>query len=285
MSHQKMEIVKMALPLRRKTVPELQAHKHGTPLVMLTAYTAQLAERLDAHCDVLLVGDSLGMVVYGFDSTLPVTLDMMIQHGAAVVRGSRHALVAVDLPFGSYQKSKKQAFESAARVLAETGAQMVKLEGGREMAKTIRYLSKRGVPVMGHVGLTPQSVHTLGGYKAQGKDEAAAQMILEDAKAVAEAGASAIVVEGVMASLGEAITQAVAIPTIGIGASVRCDGQVLVTEDMLGMTPKTAKFVGRFAELGMATEEAVKAYAEQVRARTFPEEKHCYGMKRQEVLG
>lgn len=280
MSHQKIQVIETTAPtagrLRRKTVPELQLHKNATPMVMLTAYTAQLAEKLDRHCDVLLVGDSLGMVVYGFDSTLPVTLDMMIAHGAAVVRGSKRALVAVDMPFGSYQKSKKQAFASAARILAETGAQAVKLEGGEEMAKTIAYLVKRGIPVIGHVGLTPQSVHILGGYKAQGKQEEVAKAVLADAKAVAKAGACALVVEGVVESLGAAITKAVNIPTIGIGASAACDGQVLVTEDMLGLTPRTAKFVGRFAEMGDVVEQAAAQYAEQVKTRRFPQKQHCY---------
>jgi 3-methyl-2-oxobutanoate hydroxymethyltransferase len=276
MSHQNIENIAINAPIRRKTIPQLQAHKNATPCVMLTAYTAQMAQRLDAHCDVLLVGDSLGMVVYGFDSTLPVTLDMMIAHGAAVMRGSKQALVIVDMPFGSYQKSAEQAFESAARIMAETGAQGVKLEGGVEMAESISYLTKRGIPVIGHVGLTPQSVNVLGGYKAQGKTDKAAQIILADAIAVANAGAAGIVIEGVIETLGEAISKAVDIPTIGIGASVACDGQVLVSEDMLGITPKTAKFVGRFAEMGDDIEAAAKAYAQKVRTRQFPEDKHCY---------
>lgn len=260
----------------RRTIPALAAHKGGTPMVVLTAYTALTASILDEHCDVLLVGDSLGMVIYGFDSTLPVTLDMMIAHGAAVVRGSERAVVIIDMPFGSYQGSPEQAFAAAARIMAETGAQGVKLEGGAEMAPTIAFLTQRGIPVMGHVGLLPQYVHVLGGYKAQGKTGDTAARILADAKALADAGAFSIVIEGVVESLGAAITSAVAVPTIGIGAGGACDGQVLVVDDMLGITPRTAKFVNRFAEIGARIDDAARVYATAVRTRQFPGPEHSY---------
>lgn len=267
--------------VRRETAPGIAARKGGDPIVVLTAYTAPMATLLDPHVDVLLVGDSLGMVLYGFDSTLPVSLDMMIAHGGAVVRGSKRACVVVDMPFASYQESSAQAFRSAARVMAETGCQAVKLEGGAEMAETIAFLTQRGVPVMGHVGLTPQSVNTLGGYRALGRNEAVAERIAADAKAVAEAGAFSVVVEGVMEPLGRRITQEIAIPTIGIGASPACDGQVLVSDDMLGLfTEFTPKFVKRFANLGEAVGEAAAAYAAEVKARSFPGPEHCFGLKK-----
>ena len=266
----------VSTPFIRRSITSLAEHKNATPMVMLTAYTAPMARILDEHCDVLLVGDSLGMVVYGFDSTLPVMLDMMIAHGAAVVRASARAAVIVDMPFGSYQKSPEQAFENAARVMAETGAQGVKLEGGAEMAETISFLTKRGVPVMGHVGLLPQYVHALGGYKAQGKAADAAARIVADAKAVADAGAFALVIEGVVESVAATITKQVAIPTIGIGASASCDGQVLVVDDMLGLTARTAKFVNRFAELGTRIDETARMYATAVRTRQFPGAENTY---------
>lgn len=266
---------------RRQTAPGIAARKGGDPVVVLTAYTAPMAALLDPHVDVLLVGDSLGMVVYGFDSTLPVTLDMMIAHGGAVARGSRRACVVVDMPFASYQESPAQAFRNCARVLAETGCQAVKLEGGVEMTETVAFLTSRGVPVMGHVGLTPQSVNTLGGYRAVGRNEAAADRIAADARAIADAGAFAIVVEGVMESLGRRITAEIAIPTIGIGASPACDGQVLVTEDLLGLFSNfTPKFVKRYAALGDAVQEAAVAYAAEVKQRTFPGPEHCFGVKK-----
>lgn len=267
--------------VRRETAPGIAARKGGDPIVVLTAYTAPMATLLDPHVDVLLVGDSLGMVLYGFDSTLPVSLDMMIAHGGAVVRGSKRACVVVDMPFASYQESPAQAFRSAARVMAETGCQAVKLEGGAEMAETIAFLTQRGVPVMGHVGLTPQAVNTLGGYRALGRNEAVAERIAADARAVAEAGAFSVVVEGVMEPLGRRITQEIAIPTIGIGASPTCDGQVLVSDDMLGLfTEFTPKFVKRFASLGDAVGEAAAAYAAEVKARSFPGPEHCFGVKK-----
>jgi 3-methyl-2-oxobutanoate hydroxymethyltransferase len=231
---------------------------------------------------VLLVGDSLGMVLYGYPSTLPVTLDMMIQHGAAVVRGSARPLVVVDLPFGCYQESPAQAFRSAARVLAETGCAAVKLEGGAEMAETVRFLTQRGIPVCGHVGLTPQSVNRFGGFRTQGKAEAEAARILDDARAIAEAGAFSLVIEGTIEPLARRITAAVAIPTIGIGASVACDGQVLVTEDVLGLFADfTPRFVKRYANLGETAGAAAAAYAADVRARRFPAPEHCFGMPKE----
>ncbi|PZP85991.1 MAG: 3-methyl-2-oxobutanoate hydroxymethyltransferase [Azospirillum brasilense] len=260
------------------SIPEFRARKGGEKLVLLTAYTAPMAELLDAHCDMLMVGDSLGMVVYGMDSTLPVTLEMMIAHGAAVVRRARQASVVVDLPFGSYQASPQQAFESAARVLKETGCAAVKMEGGSELAPTIAFLSARGVPVMAHVGLMPQHQHTLGGFKAQGKDSAAYRQILEAAKDVAEAGAFAVVLEGVMEPLAREITAAIRIPTIGIGASAVCDGQVLVVDDMLGMFEHTARFVKKYADLRRTIGDAAAQYAAEVRSGQFPTDAQCYGV-------
>ncbi|CAO3446437.1 3-methyl-2-oxobutanoate hydroxymethyltransferase [Azospirillum largimobile] len=265
----------------RQSVPALRARKGGEPIVCLTAYTAPVARLLDPHVDLLLVGDSLGMVVYGLDSTLPVTLDMMIAHGAAVVRASERACVVVDLPFSSYQESKEAAFRASARVMAETGAQAVKLEGGIEMAETVAFLTARGIPVMGHVGLTPQSVNTLGGYKAVGRDAEAAERIAADARAIAEAGAFTLVIEGTMEQLARRITEEVAIPTIGIGGSPACDGQVLVTDDMLGLFGAfQPKFVKRYANLGESVSEAAATYAAEVRTRAFPGPEHCFGVKK-----
>ncbi|PGH53434.1 3-methyl-2-oxobutanoate hydroxymethyltransferase [Azospirillum palustre] len=265
----------------RHSVPALRARKGGEPIVCLTAYTAPVARLLDPHVDILLVGDSLGMVVYGLDSTLPVTLDTMIAHGAAVVRASERACVVVDLPFGSYQESKEAAFRASARVMAETGAQAIKLEGGIEMAETVAFLTARGIPVMGHVGLTPQSVNTLGGYKAVGRDAEAAERIVADARAISEAGAFTLVIEGTMEALARRITEEVAIPTIGIGGSPACDGQVLVTDDMLGLFGAfQPKFVKRYANLGETVSEAAATYAAEVRTRAFPGPEHCFGMKK-----
>src|SRR4029453_17275781 len=227
------------VPGKRMTAPSIRARKVDgkaeQPIVMLTAYTMRMAQLLDPHCDLLLVGDSLGQVIYGLPSTIPVSLDMMCAHGAAVVRGSWHALVAVDMPFGSYEESPEQAFRSAARILKETGAAAVKLEGGEAMADTITFLSQRGIPVMGHVGLTPQAVNALGGYRARGSSDAEAEKILADARAVAEAGCFALVLEGVMEEIAVEATRVVGCPTIGIGASAQCDGQILVTDDMMGL--------------------------------------------------
>jgi 3-methyl-2-oxobutanoate hydroxymethyltransferase len=265
----------------RKTVLDIARAKQAqTPLVCLTAYTAPMAQLLDQHCDVLLVGDSVAMVLYGLPSTLQADIEMMIRHGRAVVDSTENALVVIDMPFGSYQGHKEDAFTNAARILKETGAAAVKCEGGSEMAETIAYLNQRGIPVMGHIGLQPQSVNTLGGYKAQGRDDSSSAKIIEDAKAVSNAGAFAIVVEGVAESLARDITKAVSCPTIGIGASAECDGQILVSEDMLGITEgKKPKFVKEYAAISLAVENAVKTYADDVRARRFPSADYTYGTK------
>jgi 3-methyl-2-oxobutanoate hydroxymethyltransferase len=260
----------------RLTAPDVLTRKGGQPIVMLTAYTARMAELLDRHCDVLLVGDSLAQTVYGLPSTLPVTLEMMMAHGAAVVRGSTRALVVVDMPFGSYEESLEQAFRSAARVMQSTGAGAVKLEGGTNMAPTIRYLVSRGIPVMAHVGLTPQAVHTLGGYKARGRGNAEFSGILDDAIAADDAGAFAIVVEAVIEALADSITETVSCPTVGIGASAKCDGQVLVVDDMLGMFERNAKFVKRFDDFAGRIDVAAGAYAASVRTRGFPHASNLY---------
>jgi len=265
--------------MRRLTAPDIRARKGGEPIVCLTSYHAHTARLLDRHCDLILVGDSLGMVMHGMESTLPVTLDMMILQGRAVMRGSQRALVMVDMQFGSYEASKEQAFASAARVMKETGCGAIKLEGGRRMADTIAFLVERGVPVMGHVGLTPQSINTIGSFRAQGRDEADWGPIEEDARAVTAAGAFAVVIEAVAEPLARRITSQVAIPTIGIGGSVACDGQILVLEDMLGLSPRVPKFVKRYGELGPSIEAAVAAYAADVRARAFPGPEHVYPLR------
>ena len=265
---------------KRLTAPAIRARKGGPPIVMLTSYHAHTARIVDKHCDVILVGDSLGMVMHGFETTIPVTLDMMILQGHAVMRGSRRALVAIDMPFGTYEASKEQAFLSAARVMKETGCSAIKVEGGQRMAETIAFLVERGIPVMGHVGLTPQAINAIGGFKAQGRDPADWERIEADARAVDDAGAFAVVVEAVAEPLAARITGEVAIPTIGIGASSACDGQVLVLEDMLGLSPRVPKFVKRFTELGPSIDAAVEAYAAEVRARTFPGPDHVYSMKK-----
>src|SRR5437588_2450011 len=269
----------MSVQARPKRLPvaEIQARKGGDQLVWLTAYTASVARHLDPEVDLLLVGDSLAMTVYGFDSTLPVTLDMMIAHGAAVVRSTEHALITVDLPFGSYQASPEQAFRAAARVLAETGCAAVKLEGGEEMAETVAFLTRRGVPVMGHVGLTPQAVNALGGYRSRGHAAAEHDKLLRDGIAIAEAGAFSLVIEGVAESLARELTGAVPIPTIGIGGSPACDGQILVVDDMLGLFAEfTPKFVKRYRRLGEEICAAAREYAEEVRAGRFPAPEHTY---------
>src|SRR5882762_6097836 len=255
--------------IKRLTAPDIRARKGGDPIVCLTSYHAHTAALADKHCDVILVGDSLGMVMHGFETTVPVTLDMMILQGHAVMRGSARALVVIDMPFGTYEASKEQAFMSAARVLKETGCGAVKLEGGVRMAETIRFLVERGVPVMAHVGLTPQSINTIGSFRAQGRDETDWGRIEADALAVAEAGAFSVVIEAVAEPLARKLTAQVAIPTIGIGASVACDGQVLVMEDMLGLSPRVPKFVRRYGDLGPMIEAAIESYAKDVRARAF----------------
>jgi len=258
------------------TVPEIVARKGGTPLVSLTAYTTPVAQLVDRHCDIVLVGDSVGMVLHGLASTLGVTLEMMILHGQAVRRGLERALMVVDLPFGSYEESAEQAFRNAARLMAETGAEAVKLEGGESMAETIRFLTARGIPVMAHVGLTPQAVNAFGGYKVQGRGDAA-ENIMRDSKAVAVAGAFSVVLEKVPESLARDITGEIPIPTIGIGASAACDGQILVIDDMLGQFASfTPKFVKRYAELGAEALAAVERYAHDVRERQFPAAEHVF---------
>ena len=264
-------------PQRPVLPPDIRARKGGVPLVVLTAYTTPVARLVDAHCDIALVGDSVGMVLHGLPSTLGVTLEMMILHGRAVVRGCTRAMPVIDMPFGSYEESPAQAYRNAARLMAETGAPAVKLEGGRHMAETIAFLTARGVPVMAHVGLTPQAVNTLGGYKVVGRGEEA-EAVLADAKAIEAAGAFSVVLEKVPASLGARITAALAIPTIGIGAGAGCDGQVLVVDDMLGMfTAFRPKFVKRYADLGSLADAAIGAYAAEVRARAFPAAEHAFG--------
>lgn len=270
-------------PMKRLTIPAIQSHKQkgvtAQPLVMLTAYTARMAQLLDPHCDMLLVGDSLGQVIYGLPSTVPVTVDMMCAHGAAVVRGSYHSVVVVDLPFGSYEASPEQAFATASRILKETGCAAVKMEGGEVMADTVRFLAQRGIPVMGHVGLTPQAVNALGGYGARGKSQAEHDKIMRDAKAIEEAGAFATVVEGVLEPIAKAVTAVSDIPIIGIGASVDCDGQVLVIDDMLGMFERVPRFVKRYEGLAEIVSKAVETYADEVRSRSFPTSDQTYQPK------
>jgi len=269
--------VSASAKLRALTPPAIAKAKGGTPIVCLTAYTTPVARLVDAHCDLVLVGDSVGMVLHGLPSTLGVTIDMMILHGKAARRGVSRALLVVDLPFGSYEEGPDQAFRNAARVMAETGCGAVKLEGGTAIAPTIAFLTLRGIPVMAHIGLTPQSVNAFGGYGVQGRG-ADGERIRRDAQAVAEAGAFAVVLEKVPESLAARITQDVAIPTIGIGASAACDGQILVVDDMLGaFADFRPKFVKRYAELGDAADRAIAAYAAEVRARKFPAAEHVFG--------
>lgn len=273
--------------IRRKTSADIRARKNGEPVVMLTSYHAHTAALVDRYCDVILVGDSLGNVMHGFETTLPVTLEMMILQGHAVMRGSKQSLVVVDLPFGSYEASKEQAFHSAARVLKETHCGAVKLEGGERMAETIAFLTERGIPVMAHIGLTPQSINALGSFRSQGREEAEAIArgenvigpIQNDARAVAQAGAFSVVVEAVAEPLARRITETIDIPTIGIGASAACDGQVLVLEDMLGLSEWVPKFVRRYGKLGPMIEEAIQGYADDVRSRAFPGPENVYGVK------
>src|SRR6476620_8003688 len=265
--------------IKRKTAPDIRARKNGEPIVMLTSYHAHTAALVDRHCDVILVGDSLGNVMHGFETTVPVTRDMMILQGHAVMRGSKHALVVVDMPFGSYEASKEQAFMNAARVMKETGCGAIKVEGGRRLAETVAFLTQRGVPVMGHVGLTPQAIHTIGSFRAQGREEKDWAQIEADAKAVADAGAFSIVIEAVAEPLARKITGQVAIPTIGIGASPACDGQILVLEDMLGLSPRVPRFVRRYGDIGPGIEAAIAGYAKEVRTRAFPGPEHTYEMR------
>jgi 3-methyl-2-oxobutanoate hydroxymethyltransferase len=264
---------------RRITAPEITARKGGEPIVSLTSYHAHTAAIADKYVDFLLVGDSLGMVMHGFESTLPVPLDLMILHGRAVMRGAKRALVVVDMPFGSYEESPAQAFRNAAMVMKETQCGAIKLEGGKRMAETIHFLTERGIPVMAHIGLTPQSINILGGFKTQGRSHTQWAIIEEDAKAVTEAGAFAVVLEAIAEPLAAKITREIPIPTIGIGASPACDGQILVMEDMLGLSPRVPKFVKEFGKVGAVIEGAIRMYAEEVRARSFPSPENTYQMK------
>ena len=263
----------------RITAPQITARKGKEPIVCLTAYDAPTAQIMDEHCDLILVGDSVGMVVHGLTSTVGVTLDMMILHGQAVMRGAHSALVVVDMPFGSYEDSVETAFKNASRILMETGCQAVKIESGSYAAETISYLVERGIPVMSHVGLRPQSMHVLGGFRARGRRDSVAKEIVENAKAAAEAGSFAVVVEGVSEELANDVTKAVDIPTIGIGASTQCDGQILVTPDMLGMFDRVPKFVKKFGDQRAQTQAAIKAYADDVKARKFPTDANLYHFK------
>lgn len=265
--------------IRRITPPDIRARKGGEPLVCLTAYDAPTAALLDPHCDLLLVGDSVGMVVHGLPNTLPVTLEMMILHGQAVMRGSKRALVAVDMPFSTYERSKEQAFDNASQILRDTGCHAVKVESGVYIADTIRFMAERAIPVIGHVGLRPQASLADGGFKAKGRDAASRAKVLEEAIAADEAGAFAIVIEGVAEDLAEEITGKVKAPTIGIGASAACDGQILVTPDMLGLFDWTPRFVKRYADIKGQVEDGVKAYAADVRSRTFPGPDQVYKPK------
>lgn len=261
----------------RTTPRAITGRKSGVPIVALTAYSAQIAKILDRHCDLILVGDSLGMVLYGLPTTLGVTLEMMVAHGRAVVRATEKACVIVDMPFGSYQESPELAFRNAARLMAETECSGVKIEGGIAMAETAAFLVARGIPVLAHVGLTPQSVNTLGGFRVQGRGEAAAERLLADAEAMSAAGVFAMVVEGTVEPLARRVTEAVSAPTIGIGGSVACDGQILVTDDVIGLFEDfTPKFAKRYAEVGGTIGTAVASYAEDVRARRFPGPEHTF---------
>ena len=264
---------------KRVMAPDITALKGRGGIVALTSYHAHTAAIADKYCDFLLVGDSLGMVMHGYETTVPVPLELMIMHGRAVVRGAKRALVVVDMPFGSYEESPSVAFRNCARVMKETDCGAVKIEGGRRMAETIRYLVDRGIPVMSHIGLTPQSVNVIGGYKAQGRHPEQWAAIEEDARQVAESGAFALVLEAMTEPLAARITAAIEIPTIGIGASPLCDGQILVMEDMLGLSPRVPRFVKKFGRVGEAIEGAIRTYSEEVRSGTFPAPEHTYSMK------
>ena len=266
-------------PIRRITAPQITARKGGEPVVSLTSYHAHTAAIVDRYADFILVGDSLGMVMHGMESTVPVPLDLMIMHGRAVVRGTKQALIVVDMPFGTYEESPQIAFRNAARIMKETNCGAVKLEGGARMADTIHFLVERGIPVMGHIGLTPQSTNTLGGFKTQGRDEDTWPIHQADAKAVAEAGAFSIVLEGMVEPLAAQISKEIKIPTIGIGASAECDGQILVLEDMLGLNPNPPKFVKQYGNLLQGIEDAVEGYAKDVKSRAFPTNDQTYQIK------
>jgi 3-methyl-2-oxobutanoate hydroxymethyltransferase len=264
--------------IKRVTAPDIAKRKGGAPIVALTAYHAHTARIIDPYVDMLLVGDSLGMVMHGYETTVPVPLELMIMHAQAVVRGSSRSLVVVDMPFGSYEESPSEAFRNAARVMKETGCGAIKIEGGAHMAETIRYLTDRGIPVMSHIGMTPQAVNTIGSFKPRGRFRSEWAAFEEDARAVAKAGAFAVVLEALAELLAARITKHISIPTIGIGASAECDGQILVLEDMLGLSPRVPKFVKEYAQIGEAIETAVKAYANEVRGRVFPSDAYTYPM-------
>ncbi len=266
-------------PIRRKTVTKIRAQKGKDPLVCLTAYTTPIAELVDEVSDLILIGDSVGMVVHGFDNTVPVTLDMMILHAQAVLRGSQRACIVVDMPFGSYEESPEIAYRNASRVMQETGCTAVKLEGGTHMAATIEFMVKRGIPVMAHIGLTPQAVHAMGGYKTSGRVKSEWARVEADAIAVTNAGAFSIVLEGMAEPLAAKITKLIEIPTIGIGASAQCDGQILVTDDLLGLTGRVPSFVKKYADLRGIIHDAVGSYAADVKARAFPALEHTYSLK------
>jgi len=270
--------VSQAFEMKRMTAPEIAKRKGGAPIVALTAYHAHTARIIDPYVDFLLVGDSLGMVMHGYETTVPVPLELMIMHAQAVVRGSTRALVVVDMPFGSYEESPSIAFRNAARVMKETGAGAIKLEGGVHMAETIRYLTDRGIPVMSHIGLTPQAINTIGSFKPRGRYRSEWAAYEADAKAIAEAGAFAVVIEALAELLAARITKEIPIPTIGIGASAECDGQILVLEDMLGLSQRVPKFVKEYAHIGAGIEGAVKAFANEVRTRAFPSPDYTYPM-------
>jgi 3-methyl-2-oxobutanoate hydroxymethyltransferase len=266
-------------PITRLTVPEIIARKGSQKIVVLTAYTTPIAELLDPHVDILLVGDTVGMVLHGLPSTIGVTLEMMAMHGQAVMRGSSRALVVVDMPFGTYEGSPVDAHRSAVRLMQETGCQAVKLESSKQIAENIQYLTDRGIPVMGHVGLRPQSVHIEGGFKAKGRIDSEREKVLEEARATEQAGAFAIVAEGVSSDLADEITREIHIPIIGIGASPNCDGQVLVIDDMLGLFDWTPKFVRRYANLRETVSRAAQAFADDVRSGRFPDQTETYRFK------
>lgn len=266
---------------KRISIPDLRGMKGKSKIVMLTAYTKPMAQLLDAHCDVLLVGDSLGMVLYGLDNSLAVTLDTMIAHTQAVMRGSSRAAVILDMPFGTYQESREQAYRNCARAIADSGAQALKLEGGAELVETVEFLCARGIPVMAHIGLMPQRVHEMGGFKAQGREEDALKKWPAMARQFENAGAFSVLIEGTVEPVARAITEALRVPTIGIGASPACDGQVLVTEDIVGLFPDfTPKFAKRYLDLGKAVSAAAGEYAAEVRGGTFPALAHCFGVKK-----
>jgi len=266
--------------ISRITVPQIRARKGGSPVVCLTCYHAHTARLLDTHVDLMLVGDSVGMVMHGLETTLGVTLEMMIMHTQAVMRGSKRALVVLDMPFGTYEESPEIAFRNASRAMKETGCTAVKLEGGTRISGTIRYLTERGIPVMAHIGLTPQMVQVLGGFRTQGRDESEWPAIEADAQAISDAGAFSVVLEGMAEPLAAKITRQIPIPTIGIGASPECDGQILVMEDMLGLNPRPPRFVKEYAHLGPDIEAAVTAYVADVRSRRFPGKENVYAMRK-----